>query len=88
MEGRQVAVDVVERANPHSVGDLEEHAAVGARPGSPHDGPQRLGHAPAAADHLAPILFGHIQPDDEVAVSYSSSSTVTASGSSTSCLAR
>src|SRR6516164_1884162 len=50
------------------VGDLDEHAAPVARRARTHERAQRAGDAALAADHLADVVLGHVQHEDERAV--------------------
>ena len=51
-----------------SIDDVDEHATAVAHRGGLHDGAQRVGRAPAAADDLAVVVVGHRQLEDDGAV--------------------
>ena len=59
---------VVQRRDSGSADDLELQPPARARPAGAHDGAQGARDAALPADHLADVVFGDVQAEDERAV--------------------
>ena len=66
VERGEVAVDVVQRRDGgHLVGDLELEPAARLHPAGADDRAQRPDEPALAADHLADVVLGHMELEDE-----------------------